>query len=81
MASIGDTLNKLKTTIIQTQTKKIDAKLDNAVKDIASYKINSGQNGYINLVRSLISKTADVKISGVGWTVFPRSNSYSIWSR
>jgi len=70
MASIGDTLNKLKTTIIQTQTKKIDAKLDNAVKDIASYKINSGQNGYINLVRSLISKTADVKISGVGGGLF-----------
>jgi len=70
MASIGDTLNKLKTTIIQTQTKKIDAKLDSAVKDIASYKSNSGQNGYIQLVRSLISKTADVKVSGAGGGLF-----------
>ena len=68
--AIGDTLNKLKTTIVQTQTKKIDAKLDSAVKDIASYKSNSGQKGYINLVRSLISKTADVKISGVGGGLF-----------
>ena len=68
--SIGDTLNKLKTTIVQTQTKKIDAKLDDAVKDIASYKSNSGQKGYINLVRSLISKTADVKISGAGGGLF-----------
>jgi len=70
MASIGDTLNKLKTTIIQTQTKKIDAKLDSAVKDIASYKSNSGQSGYIQLVRSLISKTADVKVSGAGGGLF-----------
>jgi hypothetical protein len=70
MASIGDTLNKLKNTIVQTQTKQIDNKLDQAVKDIVSYKKNSGRNGYINLVRSLISKTADVKISGAGSGMF-----------
>jgi hypothetical protein len=70
MASIGDILNKLKTTIVQTQTRKIDAKLDQAVKDISAYKSHSGRNGYIELVRSLISKTADVQISGVGGGLF-----------
>lgn len=70
MASINNILNKLKTTIVQTQTKKIDAKLDQAVKDIVSYRSHSGRNGYIELVRSLISKTADVKISGVGGGLF-----------
>ncbi len=65
MASIANILNKLKTTIVQTQTKKIDDKLDQAVKDIVAYKSHSGRNGYIELVRSLVSKTADVKISGL----------------
>ena len=68
--SIANTLNKLKTTIINTNTSKIDAKLDSAVKDIVSYKSHSGRNGYIDLVKSLISKTADVKISGVGGGLF-----------
>jgi len=75
MAGIGDTLNKLKTTIVQTQTKKIDAKLDQAVKDIVSYKSNSGRNGYVNMVRHLISKTADVKISGMGGGIFSQGVS------
>ncbi len=70
MPSIGDILNKLKTTIVQTQTRKIDAKLDQAVKDITSYKSHSGRNGYIELVRSLISKTSDVQISGMGGGLF-----------
>ena len=58
--SIANTLSQLKTTIIGTKTAKIDAKLDDAVKDIISYKSHSGRNGYIDLVKSLISKTADV---------------------
>jgi len=70
MASIGDMLSKLKTTIVQTQTKKIDDKLDQAVKDIVAYRSHSGRNGYIELVRSLISKTADVKITGTGGGLF-----------
>ena len=75
MPSINNILNKLKTTIIQTQTQKTDAKLDQAVKDIVSYRSNSGRNGYIELVRSLISKTADVKISGVGGGLFSQGVS------
>ena len=75
MPSINDILGKLKSTIIQTQTKKIDAKLDQAVKDIVSYRSHSGRNGYIELVRSLISKTADVKISGAGGGLFSQGVS------
>ena len=72
---IGDMLNKLKSTVIQTQTKKIDAKLDKAVQDIVSYRNNSGRNGYIELVKNLISKTADVQISGSGGGLFSQGVS------
>jgi hypothetical protein len=75
MAKIEDTLNKLKSTIVQTQTKKIDDKLDQAVKDIVSYKSNSGRTGYVNMVRHLISKTADVKISGSNGGLFSQGVS------
>jgi len=75
MASIGDTLNKLKNTVVQTQTKKIDQKLDKAVKDIVAYKSNSGRNGYVQMVRHLISKTADVKISGASGGIFSQGVS------
>ena len=54
--SLTDTFQKLKLNIIGTKTTDIDAKLDKAVRDIVSYKSNSGRNGYIDLVRSLISK-------------------------
>jgi hypothetical protein len=70
MPSIPDTLNKLKTAVVRTQTAKIDAKLDKAVQDIVALKSHSGRNGYVELVRSIISKTADVKISGVGGGLF-----------
>jgi len=70
MAGISDTINKLKTTIIQTQTRKVDARLDKAVRDIVQLKSHSGRNGYVELVKSIISKTADVKISGVGGGLF-----------
>jgi len=70
LTSVQNTLQKLKSTIVKTQTSKIDAKLDQAVKDILVFKNNSGRNGYIQLVRSLISKTADVKITGAGGGLF-----------
>ncbi len=60
---LKDTFSKLKTAIVSTSTSKIDAKLDKAVKSITNYKSQSGRNGYIELVRSLISKSADVKVS------------------
>jgi len=60
--TLKDTFSKLKTSIVGTKTSGIDAKLDQAVRDIVSYKSNSGRNGYIDLVKSLISKggTLDV---------------------
>lgn len=64
--ALKDVYSKLKTAIVSTSTSKIDAKLDSAVKSITSYKTQSGRNGYIELVRSLVSKTADVQISTGG---------------
>jgi hypothetical protein len=66
LPEIKDMLSGLKSTIVKTQTQRIDSKLDQAVKDISSYKSNSGRNGYINMVKSLIAKTADVKVGGGG---------------
>jgi len=63
MADLKDTFQKLKSSIIKTNTQKIDDKLDGAVKDILAYKTHSGRNGYIDLVKSLISKsTHDLKL-------------------
>jgi len=56
--SLKDTFQKLKLSIVGTKTTDIDARLDKAVADITSYKSNSGRNGYIDLVRSLISKSS-----------------------
>jgi len=65
MPDIKDTFAKLKSTIVKTQTQKIDDKLDSAVKDILTYKSHGGRNGYIELVKSLISKTThDVRLGG-----------------
>lgn len=54
---LKDVFNKLKTTIVGTNTSDIDAKLDGAVRDITAYRSQIGRNGYIELVKNLISKT------------------------
>lgn len=54
---LSDIFNKLKTSIVGTNTLGIDAKLDNAVKDITAYRSQIGRNGYIELVKNLIAKT------------------------
>jgi len=65
MPDLKDVFAKLKSTIVKTQTQKIDDKLDGAVKDILTYKSHGGRNGYIDLVKSLISKTThDVQLGG-----------------
>jgi len=61
MPVLKDRFNKLKTTILGVSTTDIDTKLDQASKNIMSYKSNSGRNGYIDLVRALISKTGGMK--------------------
>jgi len=63
MAELQDTFTKLKLAVMGTRTQKIDAKLDQVVKDISTYRSNSGRNGYIDLVKTLISKNANVEIS------------------
>lgn len=56
MSNIGDKFNKLKQTIVGTKTGEIDTKLDSTIKDITVYRSKSGSNGYIDLVRNIISK-------------------------
>jgi len=63
MATLVDKFKDLKNSIVGTTTTKIDMQLDKAVKDIVAYKSQSGRNGYIELMRSLISKTADINIT------------------
>jgi hypothetical protein len=70
--SLVDTFNKLKTSIVGTKTSGIDAKLDSAVRDIISYKTNSGRNGYIELIKSLISKGGTMDIST---NIFPQGTT------
>jgi len=63
MSQLKDAFSKLKSTIVGVSSSDIDSKLDGAVRDIVKYKSQSGRNGYIDLVRSLISKTDDFKVS------------------
>ena len=55
---ISDLFGNLKSRIIGTKTTKIEDSLDKAVKDIISYKSHSGRNGYIDLVKAVISKSS-----------------------
>jgi len=56
--------DRIKGSVVKTQSQRIDNKLDDAVKDISTYKSHGGRNSYISLIKSLISKTADVKVGG-----------------
>jgi hypothetical protein len=59
---LSDTFDKLKSSVLGVKTTKIDRKLDKAVRDISMYKSQSGRNGYIDLVRSVISKSGQIDI-------------------
>ena len=61
--------SKLKLSVVGTKTQKIDAKLDTIIKDINSYRSNSGRGGYIDLVKSVIGKT-EMKFGGGGSGIF-----------
>lgn len=58
MPSIKDNYEKLKLSIVGTKTTDVDKKLDDAIDKIVSFKSKSGSSGYIDLVRSLIAKSA-----------------------
>jgi len=56
MPSVRDSLSKLKVAVVGTKTAELDKKLDQAVKDIISYRSSSNQLSYIDLVKNIISK-------------------------
>ena len=60
---LTDLYKQLKSSVVGTTTQKTDDALDQAVKDIISYKSHSGRNGYIDLVRTVIAKST----TGVGF--------------
>jgi hypothetical protein len=62
MSSVKDIFTKLKTSIVGTKTVSIDTSLDNAIKDVSSFRNQSGQLGYIELLKSLISKQSDFNL-------------------
>ena len=69
---ILSTFNKLKSAIVGTKTADIDVSLDKAIKDITSFKSQSGRLGYIELLKSLISKQGN---DVVNTSSFVQSNS------
>ncbi|MBY9000058.1 MAG: portal protein [Candidatus Heimdallarchaeota archaeon] len=76
MPKIEDLYAQLKSTLVGTRTQKVDAKLDQATKDIIKYKANSGRVGYINLVKSVISKTSNnMTISPQSGGIFAQASS------
>jgi len=71
MSKINDLYNDLKSTIVGTQTQKIDDKLDKITSDIVKYKSHSGRLGYIDLVKSVIAKsTVQGSISSTSGDLF-----------
>ena len=73
MADLSGLYAKLKSTIVGTKTQKIDLKLDQAVKDIVSYKSQSGRKGYIDLVKAVISKSTNgmnIGLTGTSSNIF-----------
>jgi len=76
MPKIEDLYAQLKSTLVGTRTQKVDAKLDQATKDIIKYKANSGRLGYINLVKSVISKSSgSMAISPQSGGIFAQASS------
>jgi len=57
--TLKDRYDKLKNTVLGVKTADIDSTLDSASKSILSYKSQTGRNGYVDLVKSLISKTGN----------------------
>lgn len=72
----------LKQTIIGTKTTNIDSKLDQAVASITNYKSQSGRNGYIDLVKNVISKSSGgFNIDSSSKGLFNQSSSPSMFGQ
>jgi len=59
MVDFNKTFNAIKSLIIGVKTTKIDDELDDSIKDILSYRSNSGRVGYVDYLQTLISKSAN----------------------
>lgn len=57
MPSIKDIFSRLKSDIVGTKTSNIDAKLDSALSNIISYRQQDHRNSYIELIKTLASKS------------------------
>ena len=55
---LSNLYGQLKNIVVGTKTSNIDKILDKAVKDIVNYKSNSGRTGYIDLIKTVISKSS-----------------------
>ncbi len=72
----------LKQSIVGTKTVNIDSKLDRAVTSITNYKSQSGRNGYIDLVKNVISKsTSTFNIDSSSKGLFSQSSSPSMFGQ
>lgn len=72
----------LKQSIIGVKTTNIDYKLDQAVTSITNYKSQSGRNGYIDLVKNVISKsTGGFNIDSSSKGLFNQSSSPSMFGQ
>lgn len=57
MPTIKDIYDQIKTAVVGTKTADIDAKLDNALNSISSYRSQMHRNSHIELIKNLMSKS------------------------
>ena len=55
--SLKDTFSKLKGSIVGTKTVSIDTSLDNAIKDISSFRESNRPNGIYRIIKKFNIKT------------------------
>lgn len=72
--NLVDLASKLKNTIVGTKTTQIDQQLDDAVKDITSFRSNINQQNYIELLRNYIS---NYQSNGVNTSLFSQHGDSS----
>lgn len=59
MVDFGKTYEDIKSLIVGVKSTNTDGELDDAIKDILSYRSNSGRVGYVDYLQTLIAKSAD----------------------
>jgi len=74
MAKIQNAFNTLKKTITGDKNDAIDKKIDKSIKDIEAFKTQSGRAGYIDLVKTVVSKATSSMDSGMGGLTQQQTN-------